>query len=185
MSHFDDVARRAVSSNRRIPAPLCPLDWHAVANLLGATPALRSAPTFPCVALTWANGRQALVFENGGEWNLVVREPGAPAVAGTIYEAPWSWRPRDSVPYINYGSRIEAGAVAYRLRCQIEGRCFDYAAVPPRSAEELERAVSAAPFDEEESERLVCACQRRGGGVVGIVCLHCQFARAPLPAVPL
>ena len=58
-----------------------------------------------------------------------------------------------------------------------------YAAAKPDRATALKAAVDAAevvrdPF--EDFPRAACRCRRRGGHVVGIVCLFCQLQRGPL-----
>ena len=58
-----------------------------------------------------------------------------------------------------------------------------HAAAKPDRATALKAAVDAAevvrdPF--ADFPRAACRCQRRGGSVVGIVCLFCQLQRGPL-----
>ena len=58
-----------------------------------------------------------------------------------------------------------------------------YAAAKPDRAAALKAAVDAAevvrdPF--ADFPKAACSCQRKGGSVVGIVCLFCQLQRGPL-----
>jgi hypothetical protein len=62
-----------------------------------------------------------------------------------------------------------------------------YAAAKPDRATALKTAVSAAevvrdPFT--DFPKAACRCQRKGGHVVGIVCLFCQLQRGPLLLKP-
>lgn len=150
-------------------------DWRTIGAALGVRVGLRREPlTFPCVSLTWPDGTQALLCDNGGEWNLTVREP-EPVKIG-----PWAWEPGYSMAYT--GVERAPFAVAYRVLCHVEGREVDYQFRPSNAEEALDRA-DASPFADGWVEARTCSCTRRSGAVVGVVCLSCQLARGPLPAM--
>ncbi len=140
--------------------------WPRVAELLGAHLAPRSVATFPGVVLTWPE-RQALLSDNGGEFNLIVREGG-----GLVWELGFS------VAYDGRDGAISTEQMAYRVACVLDGRQIDYQAKP--TAETLPALVAAAARVEGEREPAPCFCTMRHGYRVGVVCIACQLGRGPL-----
>jgi hypothetical protein len=73
---------------------------------------------------------------------------------------------------------------SYMKRTEIDTLVAEvHAAAKPDRAKALKAAVDIAevvrdPF--EDFPRAACSCQRKGGHVVGVVCLFCQLQRGPL-----
>lgn len=144
--------------------------WPRVAELLGAQVAPRRVQTFPGVVLTWP-ARQALLCDNAGEFNAIIRE-----TEGLIWELGFS------VAYDGRDGAISTEQMAYRIACALDRRQIDYQAKP--TAETLAGLVELAERVDDPREPASCFCTMRHGRPVGVSCIVCQLGRGPLEMAP-
>ncbi len=150
--------------------------WFEIASILGATAGTREGATLDAgtVVLTFADSRQLLVHENGGEFNATVRE-----VNGS------SSGPDFSIAYSNMFGALSSLTMAYRLLCVLDQKEIDYS-LSSSDPVEVRRAAEAAPRHVEPYMQDSCTCRRTAlGASLGAVCLTCRLRRGPLDSTPV